>query len=74
MERSGIIKLMKYFLKQNISTIIALLAVASVGIGASYLIIRVSNATDFSYISTGDSIIFTAEISKSGVDVDIEGE
>ena len=64
---------MKYFLKQNISTIIALSAVAAVGIGASYMIIKVSNATDFSYVSTNDSIIFTAEISKQGkVDVSVE--
>ena len=66
---------MKYFLKQNIGTIIALSAVAAVGIGASYIIISVSQATDFSYISTNESIIFTAEISKSkGLDVSVDSE
>lgn len=41
--------------------------VASVGIGAAYLIIRFANATDFSYISTDESITISAEIQKSGV-------
>jgi|GEM_PF-5257302 len=62
------------FWKQNIGTIIALVAVAAVGIGASYIIVRVSSATDFSYISTNESIIFTAEISKTGVEVSVDGE
>lgn len=65
---------MKYFLKQNIGSIIAFGAVAAVGIGASYIIISVAGATDFSLVSTNDSIIFTAEISKGGVDVSIDGE
>ena len=64
---------MKYFLKQNVNAIIALAGVAAVGIGASYLIIRAASATDFSYVSTSESIIFTAEIKKGGgLDVSVE--
>ena len=40
--------------------------VASVGIGASYLIIKFANSTEFSYISTDTSITVSAEIKKSG--------
>lgn len=61
------------FWKQKINTIIALAGVAAVGIGASFLIIKVANSTDFSYVSTDESIIFSAEIHKSGkIKVDIE--
>ena len=54
------------FWKQNINTIIAIAGVAAVGIGAAYLIIRVASVTDFSYVSTSDSYLFTAEIPKGG--------
>ena len=53
-------------IKQNINIFIALAMVAAVGIGASYLIIRFASSTDFSYISTEDSITLSAEIQKSG--------
>jgi hypothetical protein len=56
--------------KQNINVFIALAMVASVGIGASYLIISFANATDFSYISTETSIILQAEIQKPDAQVE----
>ena len=61
------------FWKQNINTLIAVAGVAAVGIGAAYLIIRVASVTDFSYVSTSESYIFTAEVHKSGkVDVSVD--
>jgi len=53
-------------IKQNINIVIALAMVASVGIGASYLIIKIASATNFSYISTENSIVISAEIKKGG--------
>ncbi len=51
-------------LKQNINIFIALAMVSAVGIGASYLIISFANKTNFSYLSTDDTITITAEIQK----------
>lgn len=50
---------------------IALAAIAAVGIGASYMIVRVASSTDFSYSSTNDSILISAEIKKGDAE---EGE
>ena len=52
--------------RQNINIFIALAMVASVGIGASYIIIKVAHATEFSYLSTDTSITISAEIQKPG--------
>lgn len=52
--------------KQNINIFVAMAMVAAFGIGASYLIVGVSNSTNFSYLSTDDSIIITAEFQKPG--------
>lgn len=49
-------------LKQHINVFIAMAMVASVGIGAAYLIIQFASATDFSYVSTDESITISAEI------------
>lgn len=59
-------------IKQNLNIFIAMAMVASVGIGASYLIIKAANATEFSYTSTETSIIISAEIQKPGKRGDTE--
>lgn len=51
---------------QNLNSFIAIAMVAAVGIGASYLIIHFANSTDFSVVSTDESIVFTAEIHTGG--------
>lgn len=38
--------------------------ILAVGIGASYIIIRVARSTDLSVVSTNDAITITAEIQK----------
>ena len=55
-----------YMFAQHLNSFIAVAMVAAVGIGASYLIIHFANNTDFSVVSTDESIIFTAEIYTGG--------
>lgn len=50
--------------KQNVHSVIACAGIAAFGIGAAFIIISAANATDFSYISTEESIIIQAEIQK----------
>ena len=51
-------------LHQKLNTYIAMGAVFAVGIGAVYLIIDFANNTNFSYVSTDDSIIISAEFER----------
>jgi hypothetical protein len=56
---------------QRVNTFIAVAGVAAFGLGAAYLIIDVASKTEFSYMSTDESYIFTAEIRRNGLDVDV---
>lgn len=65
MSRIHLVCYHKNMFKSPLNSFIALAMVAAVGIGASYLIIRFATATDFSYISTNDSITISAEFQKN---------
>ena len=53
-------------LGRQLNSFVAIAMILAVGIGASYIIIRVANSTNFSVVSTNESITFTAEIQKNG--------
>lgn len=52
-------------MNQRVNMFVAFAAIAAVGIGASYIIVRVANVTDFSYITTDHSILISIEIDKN---------
>ena len=53
-----------HYMHQNINFYVAIAAVAAVGIAAVFIILRVANATEFSYINTDESITIMAEFQK----------